>query len=269
MTASTAEPPTVVLGGRVIADVERLARRFLTCRRETGYDYYSYSTSKTDDVSISDVAVTLGMNSGVTGIAFRTILEHGPAIAEVLGAVPTNLALEEGTCGSAELDTMVELVTFTTNVGRNIEERRGAGLEPFPTGIGVSVATKLLHKKRPDLLPVLDNQAIFISYLGEKEPDWRNCGPAVRRALEAIQRDLRHPSNEAGWAALSAEWPWLTRVELFDIIWWEYDAPRRRLAQRRPATSACLMVRGMKCNASCPDRPPRQGESPASDLMPR
>lgn len=257
MAASTAEPASLVLGGHVIADVERLARRFLTCRRETGYDYYSYSSSRTDDVSISDVAVTLGMNSGVTGVAFRTILEHGPAITEVLSAVPTNLALEDGTCGSVELDTMVELVTFTTNVGRNTEARRVAGLEPFPTGIGVSVATKLLHKKRPELLPVLDNQAIFVSYLGEKEPDWRNCGPAVCRALEAIQRDLRHPSNEVGWAALSTQWPWLTRVELFDIIWWEYDAPRRRLAQRRPATFACLMVRGMKCNASCPDRPQR------------
>jgi hypothetical protein len=31
-------------------------------------------------------------------------------------------------------------------------------------GFGASVATKTLHKKRPALIPVLDNMAIFGAY---------------------------------------------------------------------------------------------------------
>jgi hypothetical protein len=32
--------------------------------------------------------------------------------------------------------------------------------------VGASLATKALHKKRPHLIPVLDNQAIFGAYIG-------------------------------------------------------------------------------------------------------
>jgi hypothetical protein len=149
---------------------------------------------------------------------------------------------------------LVDLVIEATSAGRETATRKAMGLEPFSTGIGVSVATKLLHKKRPALLPILDAEAIFRSYLQDRDPDWRTCGPSVRRALERIQVDLRAKSNASGWSALEASWPWLTRIELFDIVWWEHDRPRRLVAQKRPAPPNCLMTRGQKCNGSCPPR---------------
>ena len=36
-------------------------------------------------------------------------------------------------------------------------------------GFAASVATKVLHKKRPDFIPNLDNQTIFCAYMN---PDW-------------------------------------------------------------------------------------------------
>ena len=41
-------------------------------------------------------------------------------------------------------------------------------------GFGASLATKVLHKKRPALIPVMDNQAIFGAYMN---PDWPQQPP--------------------------------------------------------------------------------------------
>ncbi len=38
-------------------------------------------------------------------------------------------------------------------------------------GFAESVATKVLHKKRPTLTPILDNEAIFRAYMNTKSPE--------------------------------------------------------------------------------------------------
>lgn len=43
---------------------------------------------------------------------------------------------------------------------------------------------------------------------------------SIRAALEAIRADLRDPSNTAAWHRLESRFPDLTRVGLFDKIWW-------------------------------------------------
>ena len=112
--------------------------------------------------------------------------------------------------------------------------------------IKVSVATKMLHKKRPNLIPVLDNRAIFGALLW---PEWDPPGRESRadsidgkdkdriaRAMDAIHRDVTRPENEAVWRSLSEfargkhqRTP--SRIEIFDMIWWTYfrDASRHRL----------------------------------------
>jgi Family of unknown function (DUF6308) len=61
-------------------------------------------------------------------------------------------------------------------------------------GFAASVATKLLHKKRPKLIPILDNEAIFGAYMNPKWPEKLASTDCVY-AKARIARRLRsaHP----------------------------------------------------------------------------
>ena len=92
--------------------------------------------------------------------------------------------------------------------------------------IGASVATKTLHKKRPKLIPVLDNMAIFGAYM---YPDWPEKPPLadtvkaatrIEEALDWIATDLTRAENLPTWLALHALEPRRSRIELFDMVWW-------------------------------------------------
>jgi Family of unknown function (DUF6308) len=94
--------------------------------------------------------------------------------------------------------------------------------------IGASLATKTLHKKRPQLIPVLDNQAIFGAYMNPAWPEPRSLTETIkatariREALEWINYDLTRDENAATWTAPSELEPERSRIELFDIVWWIY-----------------------------------------------
>jgi hypothetical protein len=80
-------------------------------------------------------------------------------------------------------------------------------------GFATSVATKVLHKKRPALIPVLDNQAIFGAHMNPRWPAVRSHGysvwaiPAIRDALERVTYDLTRPENAAAWVGLRSVQP--------------------------------------------------------------
>lgn len=92
-----------------------------------------------------------------------------------------------------------------------------------------AVATKLLHKKAPALIPVLDNQAIFGAYMA---PDWPerlargdnsvNDEARIRDALDWIHYDLNRAENRETWRLLQPEEPGATLIELFDMVWWQH-----------------------------------------------
>ena len=100
-------------------------------------------------------------------------------------------------------------------------------------GFGASVATKTLHKKRPRLIPVLDNMAIFGAYMNPLWPekpalaDTIKAVPRIKEALDWITVDVTRPENEAVWARLHEIEPTRSRIDLFDMVWWMYFSPRR------------------------------------------
>ena len=75
--------------------------------------------------------------------------------------------------------------------------------------VGASLATKTLHKKRPALIPILDNQAIFGAYMFPLWPDKRSLmdtikgTPRIKEALDWITTDLTRPENQTVVAAAS------------------------------------------------------------------
>ena len=91
-------------------------------------------------------------------------------------------------------------------------------------GFGASMATKVLHKKRPALIPLLDNQAIFGAYMNPFWPQRLAAADTIKdenkicMALDWIAYDLVRAENGAAWDILLALEPDRTRIQLFDSI---------------------------------------------------
>ena len=87
------------------------------------------------------------------------------------------------------------------------------------------MATKILHKKRPALIPILDNLAMFGAYMNLAWPEARSTAASVyaaakiRKALDWITFDLTRSENAAVWPELEALEPSRSRIELFDMVW--------------------------------------------------
>lgn len=190
---------------RVIANADDLLRQY---RLDTGCWYLDYDSSISKTIlTPEDLAVTLLLNSRVSWRAFVSLQKNGPTI---------NLA-----------DLPQKPLEYTT-----VEERREvatfiATIATWP-GFAASVATKVLHKKRPDLIPILDNQAIFGAYMNKDWPERAARVAGIKRAdqifpaLDWIAFDITRPENTAAWEALHTIEPTRTRIELFDSVWWKY-----------------------------------------------
>lgn len=108
-------------------------------------------------------------------------------------------------------------------------------------GFASSVASKVLHKKRPATIPVLDNQAIYGAYMN---PDWNPPSKLARTdsikderlictALDWITFDLNRPENVEAWEYLQSLEPSHSRIQLFDSVWWMYFRQRQPVASGR------------------------------------
>jgi hypothetical protein len=201
--------PGLLLGGAVLDRLLPNPAELLAAYREDEGTRYLNQVPITpaDRLLPEDLAVTLLINSQVGYRAYKSVQDLGPTLdSSVLPAV----TLEETTAAQREV-----VATFIGEVAH------------WP-GFATSVATKVLHKKWPALIPLLDNQAIFGAYMNPKWPASRSPADSIRdpklicEALDRIALDLTRPENATVWPALSALEPARSRIELFDMIWWVY-----------------------------------------------
>lgn len=202
---------------RRIEDAESL---LLAYRADDGLRYLNYRPVSSPNILVpDDLAVTILINSRVAARAFKAVQDHG---AEILLMNLPRMALEDTTDEQRQ-----EVASLITAVAQ------------FP-GFAASVATKVLHKKRDQLIPILDNQAIFGAYMNPAWPDQRSkvdsvkSGPRIREALDWIHTDLNRPQNASTWAKLAELEPNRSRIQLFDMVWWSYF---RQLEPLRPSTA--------------------------------
>jgi len=192
---------------RVIQDAENVLRGYES-KGDTGLEYLRYPmTTPPDRVLPEDLAVTLLVNSRATARAVQSLRDRGPGIdLSTLSDCPLERAAD------TDLEALADLI---------------AGMAQWP-GLGASIATKVLHKKRPALIPVLDNQAIFGAYMNPRWPGAPSSQETIKsraksvEALQWIRFDVSRPENEVAWPALSAVEPGLSRIELFDSVWWTH-----------------------------------------------
>jgi hypothetical protein len=205
---------------RRVGDVERLLRDWREKERDFGQLYLEHEpVTSSDRVFVEDLAVTMLINSRVDARQAMGVFRNGPTLD--LGGLP-DIALGETTDG--ERQAIAELIGAMTK---------------WP-GVGASVATKTLHKKRPALIPVLDNMAIFGAYMYPLWPEQTALAetikavPRIREALDWIAVDVTRLENEAVWARLEEIEPDRSRIELFDMVWWMYFSPLRGGASSLP-----------------------------------
>lgn len=198
---------------RRVQDVEGLMRDWREMERDFGQLYLEHQPATPQDrVFVEDLAVTMLINSRVDARQAMGVVRNGATID--LSVLPDK-ALGETTDG--ERQVIAELVGAMTTWA----------------GFGASVATKTLHKKRPELIPVLDNMAIFGAYMYPLWPEKRALAdtvkavPRIKEALDWIAVDITRSENEAVWARLQEIEPDRSRIELFDIVWWMHFSPLR------------------------------------------
>ena len=200
---------TLMYGAKKIDRVVRDAEFYLTeYRKDIGYLYQKYAMiTSPDQVVPEDLAVTLLMNSQVGWKAFQTLHENRGAID--LSHLP---------CKPLEQTTYAERREVAAVIAK---------LANLP-GFASSVATKVLHKKRSSLIPVLDNQAIYGAYLYPHWPGKPARTDSIKdmntiwTALDWITYDLNRPENAATWDYLQSLEPGLSRIQIFDSVWWMY-----------------------------------------------
>jgi uncharacterized protein DUF6308 len=193
---------------RVVEDVEDLLREWRVREADWGQLYLEFEPATPSDVLlVEDLAATMLINSRVAGQAAAAVLRNGDSLA--LASWPDK-PLEQTTAD--ERRGLAELIGTMTK---------------WPW-VGASLATKTLHKKRPRLIPILDNQAIFGAYMNPAWPERRASQETIKatariyEAIEWIYADLTRPENADTWRGLAAIEPERTRIEIFDCAWWIY-----------------------------------------------
>jgi len=207
MTETDSSIQLVVGAGKVDRIIPDAAFWLKDYRLNDRWIYVDYQpTTPTDRIVPEDLAVTLALNSQAGYMAFESLVQHCPISLDCL----PEKALQ---------DTSVE--------ERGIIADLIMSMVHYP-GFGASVATKLLHKKRPALIPVLDNLAIFTAYMNPRWPEKPARGDSVKdrekilEGLNWIAYDITRPENEAAWEGLKEIEPHWSRIELFDSIWWRW-----------------------------------------------
>jgi hypothetical protein len=197
-------------GAHVISGADGYLRAYQS-EKDSGHLYLDYQAGTPRDKVVSeDLTLTLMVGS-VGWRAFRSVKERGGEIE--LGELPQK-ALEET---SAEDRRQV-----AAQIGQLVQLR----------GFTVTLATRVLHKKRPALIPILDERAIFGAYLNPRWPQEAASGERVKsegviaKALDWMAFDLRRAENVGVWDALQAIAPERSRIQLWDGVWWMYFRER-------------------------------------------
>jgi hypothetical protein len=138
-----------------------------------------------NEIKVIDIAITAMMNTGIQGNTGIEILEKRNVINEALEQIPEETDLLE-TCVSTEIDD---------NNFSSIETRLKDLINKLCEikGIDVSTATKILHRKRRNLIPIFDRvvekfyRRRYIRKIPVSKPDDKFIN-----LLRCFKRDLKH-----------------------------------------------------------------------------
>lgn len=149
--------------------------------------------------------VLLNVNPGIHG--FASLQRLKPALALLLSEVPPDVALAHKKATPEVVDRVAELFSVLDG--------------PRVLGVGGTTLSKVLHRKRPDLVPLRD-KFIHDAYVPARvdRAARRTWADYFRLLTVEVQADLRE--NKTGWKALCSipAGGGLTSLRALDIIAW-------------------------------------------------
>lgn len=203
------EDSLIVAGHQVTKARSRI--EYYDAQVRNGPTYYRYvPVTPADELSLEDLALCVLLEGRPSSRAARRLAELS-AVDRDLSDVPS-----------------VELHLTT-------DEERGLIVEAIMRivrldGFASSLSTKLLHKKRPRTIPVLDNQAIYATMLSTT---WHGAsglprGSSVRarskiaNGLDQVYRVVADERNAPTFKALENAYSDLSRIQILDKVWWGF-----------------------------------------------
>lgn len=213
---AAAIPAIVLRNGTRIDDALAMALEFV--EQDGSYQSYDLARVEQDDVlTESDIRVANAMIARMSPRVISDIYARAPVINAALAGVPPSASL-------AEPDDEIPW--------RALEElMRAIGGIPE---VGLPRQTKVLHKKRPALIPILDS--VLETYL-RRVDGLRRTGDGARDAIELVRSYKRElDANLVAIQTLRSELRQrgidLTECRLLDLFLWAYSGRYTPLFRR-------------------------------------
>jgi len=209
-------------GLEIHCGLDRL-RRF--CAEEHPY-YDAIPSRDPHRIEPEDVLVTVAVNSFVNHAARVRSVHRGLAAecGPLLAGIP-----EDADLRSCDPGVVEALLAAACRVH----------------GVLVPVATKVLHRKRRLLIPMLDSvlidayRRVGVAVSGAALQDGRRAAAAVMPVLEAFSNDLRaawDPLTRLGESLREASYP-LTTLRILETLIWIHNEPRGYYRNEVPGES--------------------------------
>jgi hypothetical protein len=219
---SAALPPIVLRNGALIEDVLETALEFVV--HDGSYQSYDLASVEQDAVlTESDIRVANAMIARMSARAIADIFERAPVINAALAQIPPSASLA---------------VTEDEVPWRALEELMRA-MDGIPE-VRLARQTKVLHKKRPALIPILDS--VLETYLRRVDGVIRTRDAALD-AVELVRSYKRElDTNLVAIQALQQELRGrgidLTECRLLDLFLWAYSGTYTPLFRRNEASAS-------------------------------
>lgn len=144
--------------GLVIADgLAAVVAKFSRFR----WEWYDGVSTKSNVIDPVDFAITIAMNSRATADRMKSFMARSDRLGQLLRKIPNSLCLTRETPPSV-FDRVAELFDEACKA----------------SGTALAVASKVLHRKRPALIPMLDRVIVdrhyFPALCAPAHPPWFN-----------------------------------------------------------------------------------------------
>lgn len=213
------------------------------------YDTYD-SGSGPSQLNDGDLLAPALLNAAPTIRAFYSLQRVRPQLVEALGRIPVGLRLPN----SVEAGTMPALLGDLAAVLDGPER---------PAGVRLTTLFKVLHRKRPELVPLYD-QFVGACYVGRGDqfPVQRVVGRSWRAYTVTVAAAMSHDlsSQPAAFAQLGALAPRVSPLRLLDVVAW-------KLGRRAPKDDIAS-IPDVPDDDSMPYAAPGQREHPVRPIEP-
>ena len=190
---------------------------FLTFAREVFSTYDGIQYGNSNEINVVDIAITVMMNSRISGNTASEILKHSNAINNLLRQIPDDFDLSQNDLNDEIRNNLQQLINTFCEINR----------------VRLAIATKILHRKKPKLIPMFDNVVEkFYRQRYERNIPSNNCGRKFIALLQYFQNDLRYQQIiqeiiEMENRLQEQETP-LTRVRILEGAIWVAKEPTGR-----------------------------------------